>query len=97
MLTFGQSYYKEQNRIYNPTTKRWEIQVLVPFTDEQFADLGAALELLLGEQFVSWAAIQYPHLTETKLEYNGLFDEDDLEIDRTEDISAAYQTWEQSY
>jgi hypothetical protein len=81
----------------NPSTKRWEIHVLAPFTAEQYADLGQSLQDLLGEQFVSWVVDDQPSYTNTCVKYNGLLDENDLEIDRVAEIQAAYQAWEQSY
>jgi hypothetical protein len=97
MLSFEQSYMKEERRTLNPSTKRWQFSVVAPFTWEQYADLGAALEALLGEQFVSWAVDDQSSYTLTRVQYNGLLDENDLELDRVADIQAAYQAWEQSY
>jgi hypothetical protein len=103
MLSFFQSYESTEKRVWNTPKRRYETIVTVPFTPAQYADLGASLELLLGEQFVSWNVTQHPEgvpkplLVETAVEYNGLLDEFDQEIDRTTDISNAYLAWEQSY
>jgi hypothetical protein len=97
MLSFSQSYEKTEKRVWNFPARKFDVIVTAPFTDEQYADLGQALEELLGEQFVSWDVTQHPLLTETRVEYNGLLDGEGQEIARTEEISNAYLAWEQSY
>ncbi len=97
MLSFCQSYEKTERRVFNPSSRTWEIIVTAPFTPEQYDDLGIAINTILGDHFVDFVVIQYPHLTDTRVQYNGLLDEEGDEVDRTADISNAYMAWEQSY
>lgn len=92
MQIFEVSFNRIEHTAYDPITRKMATTLLAPYTPEQYAALGARLQEVLGEGFVSFDVLDLPQRQSTVTRYHGPI-VDDLEQHRNDEIDAAINTW----
>lgn len=92
MLLYTVGFEKTETRVKDPVSKKWKYVMVPQYTGAQLAELGEAVEALLGEDLISWEVEDMPGQQMTRVTYEGTMVEE-VEEPRTAEIDAVYQAW----
>lgn len=92
MLSYNVGFEKTVTREKDLITKVWGFVSYPQYTPEQLDLLGAAVEVALGEHFVSFEVDDQMGQQLTTVSYHGEMIED-VETDRNDLLDSTYQTW----
>lgn len=76
----------------DPVTRKWYMPLVSAYTPEQYALLGAHIEDVLGEDFISFEIVDSPSMETITITYEGHMD-GDVEVRRESEMDPLINAW----